>query len=85
MAAIAVVGPVIEEIFFRGFLFPGLRRGMGVVLGALIALGPLTIDMYLPALPTLSAELGATQPQRLALLRLGIAAAVRRLWATSLR
>ena len=34
-----------------------------VVLGLLIAIGPLTIDMYLPALPTLSAELGATQPQ----------------------
>ena len=31
-----------------------------LVLGALIALGPLTIDMYLPAFPELSAELGAT-------------------------
>lgn len=31
-----------------------------LVLGALIALGPLTIDMYLPAFPALSEELGAT-------------------------
>ncbi len=31
-----------------------------VVLGALIALGPLTIDMYLPAFPSLSAELHAS-------------------------
>ncbi|WP_216210616.1 multidrug effflux MFS transporter [Amycolatopsis aidingensis] len=30
------------------------------VLGALIALGPLTIDMYLPALPSISADLGAS-------------------------
>jgi MFS transporter, DHA1 family, multidrug resistance protein len=30
-----------------------------VVLGALIALGPLTIDMYLPALPSIGADLGA--------------------------
>jgi MFS transporter, DHA1 family, multidrug resistance protein len=31
-----------------------------MVLGALIALGPLTIDMYLPAFPALSAELNAS-------------------------
>ena len=31
-----------------------------LVLGALIALGPLTIDMYLPAFPELAAELGAS-------------------------
>lgn len=31
-----------------------------LVLGALIALGPLTIDMYLPAFPALAAELGAS-------------------------
>lgn len=34
-----------------------------VVLGLLIAIGPLTIDMYLPALPALSEELGASQSQ----------------------
>jgi DHA1 family bicyclomycin/chloramphenicol resistance-like MFS transporter len=32
-----------------------------LVLGALIALGPLTIDMYLPAFPALSAELNASE------------------------
>ena len=31
-----------------------------LVLGALIALGPLTIDMYLPAFPAISADLGAS-------------------------
>ena len=34
-----------------------------LVLGALSAIGPLTIDTYLPALPQLSAELGATDVQ----------------------
>lgn len=34
-----------------------------LVLGALIALGPLTIDMYLPAFPSLAAELDATAAQ----------------------
>jgi DHA1 family bicyclomycin/chloramphenicol resistance-like MFS transporter len=34
-----------------------------VVLGALMAIGPLTIDTYLPALPALSAEMGATDSQ----------------------
>lgn len=32
-----------------------------LVLGALIALGPLTIDMYLPALPALGVDLGASE------------------------
>jgi MFS transporter, DHA1 family, multidrug resistance protein len=36
---------------------PGRTR-MIVVLGVLIALGPLTIDMYLPALPRIASELG---------------------------
>jgi len=31
-----------------------------LVLGALIAMGPLTVDMYLPALPELADELGAS-------------------------
>ena len=34
-----------------------------VVLGALMAIGPLTIDTYLPALPQLSTEMGATDAQ----------------------
>jgi MFS transporter, DHA1 family, multidrug resistance protein len=33
---------------------------MIVILGALVALGPLTIDMYLPALPKIADELGVT-------------------------
>jgi MFS family permease len=34
-----------------------------VVLGALMAIGPLTIDTYLPTLPSLSTELGATDAE----------------------
>ncbi len=34
-----------------------------LVLGALSAIGPLTIDAYLPALPQLSADMGATDSQ----------------------
>ena len=39
------------------------RRRVVLVLGALIALGPATIDMYLPALPTLGDDLSATPAQ----------------------
>jgi MFS transporter, DHA1 family, multidrug resistance protein len=39
------------------------RRRVVLVLGALIALGPATIDMYLPALPTLADDLSATPAQ----------------------
>ena len=31
-----------------------------LILGAVMALGPLAIDMYLPALPALQAEFGAS-------------------------
>ena len=34
-----------------------------VVLGALMAIGPLTIDTYLPALPQLATDMGATDAQ----------------------
>ena len=40
---------------------PPSRLRIALVLGALIALGPLTIDMYLPSLPTITAELTTTQ------------------------
>src|SRR5215207_5187231 len=33
---------------------------LALMLGAFVALGPLTIDMYLPALPTIREELGTT-------------------------
>jgi len=36
------------------------RIRMILVLGALVALGPLTIDMYLPALPTIADDLSVT-------------------------
>src|SRR3990170_2354563 len=36
------------------------RTKMIVVLGALVALGPLTIDMYLPALPKIADELSVS-------------------------
>jgi DHA1 family bicyclomycin/chloramphenicol resistance-like MFS transporter len=36
------------------------RLRLVLILGALIALGPLTIDMYLPALPTITGELVTT-------------------------
>lgn len=39
---------------------PPSRLRMIVVLGALVALGPLTIDMYLPALPRIADELGVS-------------------------
>ncbi|WIM94707.1 multidrug effflux MFS transporter [Actinoplanes oblitus] len=45
----------------RGELLPlGRRFRMVLVLGFLSALGPLTIDMYLPALPTITTDLHAT-------------------------
>jgi DHA1 family bicyclomycin/chloramphenicol resistance-like MFS transporter len=33
---------------------------LGIILGALTAMGPLAIDMYLPSLPTIAGELGST-------------------------
>jgi MFS transporter, DHA1 family, multidrug resistance protein len=38
---------------------PGVAR-TALVLGAFVAIGPLTIDMYLPALPTITRELETT-------------------------
>lgn len=39
------------------------RRGaLAVILGSLSAFGPLTTDLYLPALPAAAQELGASQP-----------------------
>ena len=39
------------------------RVKLVLVLGALIAIGPLTIDMYLPALPAITVDLSATAAQ----------------------
>jgi MFS transporter, DHA1 family, multidrug resistance protein len=41
-------------------LAPGRRTSITLVLGFLTALGPLTIDMYLPSLPTITADLLST-------------------------
>src|SRR3954451_21620941 len=38
---------------------PGVAK-MALLLGAFVALGPLTIDMYLPALPTITTQLETT-------------------------
>ena len=38
---------------------PSMAR-LALMLGAFVALGPLTIDMYLPALPTIRQQLGTT-------------------------
>ena len=39
------------------------RLGLVIVLGALIAFGPMSIDMYLPAFPDLTAHFRTTEPQ----------------------
>jgi len=49
--------PLASEFFGRKYL------KLVLVLGALSAIGPLTIDTYLPALPELTAQLGATDSQ----------------------
>ena len=55
--------PAVAAASPRGTAVPPTGRRylqLVLVLGALIALGPLTIDMYLPAFPALSAELDAS-------------------------
>lgn len=48
----------------RGEPSPSLRKaGFALALGGLTACGPLSIDMYLPALPQLTRELGATSAE----------------------
>jgi MFS transporter, DHA1 family, multidrug resistance protein len=57
IAVTAVEPPLAERFVGRRYL------QLVLVLGALSAIGPLTIDTYLPALPTLTADLGATDVQ----------------------
>ena len=52
-AATATLAPTPEAA-------PPNRAALALLLGAFVAVGPLTIDMYLPALPTITAELGTT-------------------------
>jgi len=42
---------------------PVTMKGMLALLGALTAVGPLSLDMYLPALPSLGHDLGASESQ----------------------
>src|SRR5882724_7405582 len=49
-----------------------IRALQVLILGGLSALGPLSTDMYLPALPTISRELGATMSQTQLTLSAGI-------------
>src|SRR5215208_3320849 len=51
---------VAESLSSTGDAKPPSRARMIVVLGALVALGPLTIDMYLPALPKIADDLGVS-------------------------
>ncbi|MCX2733210.1 multidrug effflux MFS transporter [Saccharopolyspora sp. NFXS83] len=41
----------------------GSKTKFALILGGMTAFGPLSIDMYLPALPQLTTELGATESQ----------------------
>jgi DHA1 family bicyclomycin/chloramphenicol resistance-like MFS transporter len=60
MAASPDVDPTAESVTAeRESVTPG-RTKMILVLGALVALGPLTIDMYLPALPKIADELSVS-------------------------
>ena len=43
----------------RAALAPGQARKLIVVLGTLTAFGPMSIDMYLPSLPAMAADLAA--------------------------
>ncbi|PFG29996.1 multidrug effflux MFS transporter [Paramicrobacterium agarici] len=40
---------------------PGRQRGLIVLLGVMAALGPMTVDMYLPALPEITREFETTE------------------------
>src|SRR5687767_14394016 len=57
-----VVMPSARTAFLSNgqLLPPGRRFRLVLVLGFLTALGPLTIDMYLPALPAITADLQTT-------------------------
>ncbi|AGL19952.1 multidrug effflux MFS transporter [Actinoplanes sp. N902-109] len=61
MAETRTLTPPDDDELSPGELLPSGRRARIVlVLGFLTALGPLTIDMYLPALPTITDDFGVT-------------------------
>ena len=53
---------VAQEVLPGDLMTNRQRAQLVLVLGALIAIGPLTIDMYLPALPAITAGLQTTEP-----------------------
>lgn len=54
--------PIIQSARYQGDLLSRRRRILYiVVLGALTALGPFTIDLYLPAFPVLEADFGVPE------------------------
>ncbi|WP_097324992.1 multidrug effflux MFS transporter [Paractinoplanes atraurantiacus] len=60
MAETRTVTPPEDDLSPGELLPSGRRFRIVLVLGFLTALGPLTIDMYLPALPTITDDFGAT-------------------------
>ncbi|ROP27556.1 multidrug effflux MFS transporter [Couchioplanes caeruleus] len=60
MAVTETVAPPDADLSPGELLPAGRRFRVVLVLGLLTALGPLTIDMYLPALPTITDDLAAT-------------------------
>lgn len=60
MATSTDVDVTIAESSIPGESKPPSRARMIVVLGAFVALGPLTIDMYLPALPKIADDLSVS-------------------------
>ncbi|GAA2604190.1 multidrug effflux MFS transporter [Paractinoplanes durhamensis] len=60
MAETRTVTPLEADLSPGELLPSGRRFRIVLVLGFLTALGPLTIDMYLPALPTITGDFGAT-------------------------
>ncbi|HEX6606256.1 MAG TPA: Bcr/CflA family multidrug efflux MFS transporter [Chloroflexia bacterium] len=61
MSARLPAPPEVERLAAEPVPPPGMPRGPGlvIILGALSAFGPLSIDMYLPALPALGRDFGA--------------------------
>jgi DHA1 family bicyclomycin/chloramphenicol resistance-like MFS transporter len=53
-------GPAVRDVEPAEAPAPSMGR-TALVLGAFVAVGPLTIDMYLPALPTITTQLQTTQ------------------------
>ncbi len=50
-----------NNVAFNGMQSRSAYYQLGIILGALGALGPLAIDMYLPSFPTIASELGTEQ------------------------